>query len=76
VYVHGFLVDAVWRNRRIVVELDGYDSHRTRTAFEEDRKRDTALQLAGYVVLRITYQRLTKEPNLVVAEIRWALDRV
>src|SRR5436190_23398717 len=50
-------------------------SHRTRTAFERDRTRDAALQLAGYRVLRVTARRLTHEPNEIVTTIRALLSR-
>jgi very-short-patch-repair endonuclease len=56
--------------------LDGHETHRTRAAFERDRKRDTTLQLAGYRVLRITHRRLKSEPAQVVAAVRALLDRV
>src|SRR5207302_645130 len=58
VSVAGFEVDAVWQDRGLVVELDGFAFHRTRAAFERDRARDATLQLAGYRVLRLTARRL------------------
>ena len=65
-----------WPDQRLVVELDGHDSHRTRAAFERDRERDTTLQLAGYRVLRITHRRVESEPAEVLAAVRSLLDRV
>lgn len=70
VVVAGFEVDAVWIGARVVVELDGYAFHRTRAAFERDRVRDTALQLAGYRVLRVTHRRLEAEPAAVTEAVR------
>jgi very-short-patch-repair endonuclease len=73
-WVCGHEVDASWPGQRLVVELDGYGFHSHRAAFERDRRRDTALQLAGYRVLRITYRRITSEPAAVVAILRQALQ--
>ena len=75
VLVAGFEVDALWREQRLVVELDGFEFHRTRAAFERDRARDAALQLAGYRVLRITWRRLRDEPREVAATIAALLAR-
>ncbi len=51
----GYRVDCLWRRERLVVELDGFEFHRGRMAFEKDAARDAELRLAGYTVLRITY---------------------
>jgi very-short-patch-repair endonuclease len=53
-----------------VVEVDGYETHRTRAAFERDRARDGALQVAGYRVLRFTWRMIEREPESVAATIR------
>ena len=45
------------------VELDGYDFHRTRVAFERDRRRDAHLKVKGYTVIRIGYQWLAAAPD-------------
>jgi very-short-patch-repair endonuclease len=61
--------DALWPEQRLVVELDGYAIHTTRRAFESDRRRDRALQAAGYRVLRITWRQLNKEPTAIATEL-------
>jgi hypothetical protein len=67
----GFLVDALWIRERLVAELDSYEFHgRSRAAFERDRARDAALQLAGYRVVRLTWRRLEREPERVAGELR------
>ena len=71
----GFEVDALWPAERLVVELDGHQFHRTRTAFESDRARDAALVVAGYAVVRITYRRLLAEPARIADELRRLLVR-
>ena len=59
--VAGYEVDAYWPAQKLIVEVDGYKYHRTRQAFERDRRKDAALQAAGNRVVRITWRRLTTE---------------
>ena len=68
-----FEVDALWRAEGLVLEVDGWAAHGTRAAFERDRRRDAALQLAGHRVLRVTWRRLADEPLAVVALLAAAL---
>ena len=56
-----------------MVELDGFEFHRTRDAFERDRARDAALQTLGYKVLRFTDRRLRSEPDAVLLTLRSVL---
>ena len=70
----GFEVDAQWPEQRLVAELDSFEFHRTRAAFERDRARDAVLQIAGYRVLRITWRRLRDEPTEVARAIRALLS--
>jgi very-short-patch-repair endonuclease len=76
VYRHGWLVDAVWDEHRLVVELDGYDGHRSRAQLESDHQRDLELRSRGYVVLRYTWRQLTRRPDAVALDIRRELDRI
>jgi very-short-patch-repair endonuclease len=52
--LHGFEVDFLWREQRLVVEIDGYAYHSDRQAFERDRSRDATLAAHGYRVIRVT----------------------
>jgi very-short-patch-repair endonuclease len=74
VLVEGERVDVLWRKERVIVELDGFAFHKSRASFEADRRRDAKLQVLGYRVLRITQERLTNEPDKVLAEIRALLS--
>lgn len=65
--------DFAWRAQRLVVETDGGRFHRTRWAFESDRRRDQRLTLAGWRVLRITWRQLRDEPQRIAALIAQAL---
>lgn len=70
----GYEVDALWRRERLVAELDGRRFHLDEAAFERDRERDAELLAAGHRVVRITWQRLTRRPE-VEARRLWALLR-
>jgi very-short-patch-repair endonuclease len=69
--VNGHEVDATWPNTNLIVELDSWEFHgKTRAAFEDDRRRDAKLLLAGYRVVRLTWRRLHREPDAVAGELR------
>jgi very-short-patch-repair endonuclease/predicted transcriptional regulator of viral defense system len=65
-----FQVDCHWPELRQIVELDGWEGHKTRTAFREDRARDRKLRVAGYSVDRLTWNQLDDEPEAVAADLR------
>ena len=71
--LHGYNVDALWRDLRLVVEVDGYESHGDRAAFEADRARDATHVAAGYRVIRFTAVQLRDEPLVVIARLAAAL---
>jgi very-short-patch-repair endonuclease len=73
VRISGHEVDFLWLDAKLVVEFDSWGFHRSRAAFEKDRRRDADLQLAGFRVIRITWRRLVEEPEAVVAQIARAL---
>jgi very-short-patch-repair endonuclease len=50
------------------VELDSYEFHRTRAAFEQDRARDRRLTAAGWRVARVTWRDLD-EPGRLATEL-------
>jgi very-short-patch-repair endonuclease len=65
--------DFIWRPEKVVVEIDGYQTHGTRRAFENDRARDAALAAKGWIVLRFTWRQLTKHPELVLVQLAQVL---
>jgi very-short-patch-repair endonuclease len=67
--VAGWEVDAYWPAHNLVVEVDGWNFHRTRQAFERDRRKDADLATASYRVVRITWRRLRYEPYTVAAQL-------
>lgn len=70
VLVEGYLVDAYWPRHGLVGELDSWQFHGDRGAFERDRERDAVLQAAGRRVVRITWRHLTEHPEEVAALVR------
>ncbi|HEX4733735.1 MAG TPA: type IV toxin-antitoxin system AbiEi family antitoxin domain-containing protein [Thermoleophilaceae bacterium] len=66
--------DVVWRDAKVIVELDGRQAHLTMYAFETDRERDRAAALAGWVVIRVTWHQLTEHPRRLVRDIRRLLN--
>lgn len=65
-----YRVDCHWPNFRQIVELDGWEGHSTRSAFQDDRARDRALHAAGYSVVRLTWKQLEVEPAAVASDLR------
>lgn len=66
-------VDCVWREARLIVELDGRGTHGTASAFELDRQRDRALVAAGWRVIRVTWLQLERQRDELEADLRAAL---
>ena len=71
----GIEVDCYFPTHRLVVETDGWDTHRTRQAFEDDRAKDAALTAAGYTVVRFTWRQLRYDPETVAERIKAILAR-
>jgi very-short-patch-repair endonuclease len=74
-WIERYQVDFLWRAQRLVVEVDGFDTHSSRASFEADRRRDAYLMTKGLEVLRITWWQLTEEPEATLAVIAGRLAR-
>jgi len=70
-----YRVDCHWPHLRLIVELDGWEGHSTRSAFQVDRARDRSLHAAGYSVIHLTWAQLDSEPTEVAADLRALLGR-
>jgi len=68
-WVGEYEIDAYWRAERFGVELDVYETHGTRAAFESDRRRQEDLKLQGIETIRITGPRLDREPAELIDRI-------
>jgi very-short-patch-repair endonuclease len=71
--IEGMEIDAVWRQQRLAVELDGWAAHHHRRAFQDDRTKANDLTAAGYAVLRFTYRDVTDRAADTAARISQAL---
>lgn len=68
-------VDFQWRAARVVVETDSNRYHATHPKRRGDRAKDRALQLAGWLVLRVPEEDLAERPDAILADLRAALAR-
>lgn len=68
--IDGVLVDFVWRERRLIVETDGYRYHRGRVSFEDERARDLRLRSHGFETVRLTYGQVVRQPRETAAMLR------
>lgn len=70
-----FELDAYWPDLRFAVELDLYETHGSRAAFERDRRRQEELKLLGIEMIRVTAPRLKREPQAVIRNLATLLER-
>lgn len=61
--------------RSLVLEIDGRAFHSDPIRFEADRLRDQRLQVANYVVLRLTYQQIVNDWPIVFGHIQALMRR-
>jgi very-short-patch-repair endonuclease len=66
-------LDFAYVDRKIVIEVDGYDTHSRRDVFEDDRIRQNALVAAGWTILRFTRTQLLRRPSEVARRIQSVL---
>lgn len=68
-----YFIDIAFRELRLAVEIDGRLHETDPKIFENDRYRQNALVLEGWVVLRFTWSMLVDHPEYVVAQVREAV---
>lgn len=66
----GGRVDCRWPALRLTVELDGYRYHRSRHAWERDRRRERLARARGEEFRRYTYGDVFEHPRLMLSELR------
>jgi len=60
-------IDLAYPELKIAIEVDGWDAHRSRTAFDGDRARENDLVVAGWRMLRFTSNSTPSEIGATVA---------
>jgi very-short-patch-repair endonuclease len=68
--IRGYVADLLDAKRRLIIEVDGWATHRTRIAFQHDRTRQNVLVATGYTVLRYTASDIEHRLDAVIAQIQ------
>lgn len=63
VKLFGREVDALFEAEKVIVEIDGWDTHKSYKSFESDRKHDAVAAEEGYLTVRVTSARLADDPQ-------------
>jgi very-short-patch-repair endonuclease len=72
---YGYELDAYWPDLRFAVELDLFETHGSRAAFERDHLRQEELKLLGIEMIRVTRPRFQREPDAVLRNLANLLER-
>jgi very-short-patch-repair endonuclease len=63
------MVDLVWQEGKVVVEVDGYKWHSSKQAFSNDRQRDYELAISGYLTLRLPHHEVVADPDRALEKV-------
>lgn len=66
-----YRLDFAWPPVMLAAEVDGYEHHGTRSAFQRDRDRQNALVALGWTLLRFTWEDVVRRP----AQVARTIDR-
>ena len=66
-------LDFAYVERRLAIEVDGFEVHGTPRAMSADHSRHNRLVAAGWTVLRFTWHQVVRQPAAVARDIRTAL---
>ena len=73
--IHGKEVDFLWRDHSFCVELDGWDGHSSRIAFERDRLKWAHLQANGVDVMPLAVRQVQHDEEGTIRRLRATLAR-
>jgi len=67
--IEGHEVDACWPAHRVAVELDGWQRHKDRVAFQHDRTKGNLITQAGWRLFRYTHDDVVRRPAETAAAL-------
>lgn len=73
--IGNYTADFLWRAEKVILEIDGYHYHHTRTAFERDHQRDSEHQRHDFLVIRVTPRQLERNLEALLVQIAITLER-
>lgn len=62
-------LDIAWPGLKVAVEVDGFGYHAARRAMDNDHRKQNALLVEGWRILRVTWDRIARDPEGFVAEV-------
>ena len=62
-------IDCLWREQRVILELDGRPWHVLERDIEKDKLKDMKLGAAGYLPVRVTGSRFQRDAGGVFADL-------
>jgi hypothetical protein len=68
VQIGSTFADFLWREKRLIVEVDGFRFHHHR--FDEDRERDLGRLTNGYRTVRVTHRMIRESPGRLMESLR------
>ena len=74
--IAGFRVDRAWPELRVAVEADGFQHHGPYLFWKRDRRRVAAIEAAGWRLLHVTWDDVTRSPQQTLDRIRLALGTI
>lgn len=67
---NGFFLDFCWKDRKIVIEMDGEQHERLQEQIERDQRKDVLLAKDGYKELRIPWKLCFHNPKEWIQKIK------
>jgi very-short-patch-repair endonuclease len=72
----GYEADVYYSAERVIVQLDGWETHQTRERFESDREHDAdRVDRLGIETIRITDRQMQRRPAKAAGRVHRILDR-